>query len=310
MKKLGLFFGILWTAFSNISCEKDIIINTGNVEQKLVVEAWIVNGESPVVLLSKTYPSYGTINFIELLDSLYLEGAIVIVKDQFGNEIQLQELSPADLSYEQRVELGTMFKVSPEIIPFFPITLYSDTTGTIIGQELGTYDLSIDFNGEKLSATTTIPRSYTLDSLNYVARDENNDFFTVNIFLTLPDIPGNYIRYATKRNSEPFYYPERSGATWSDLIFAGAEDIKLPAERGYNDSVDVELEDFGLFEYGDTVSISWKNIDKKTYDFWYSIDNDGGDTPFSSPVKAASNINGGLGIWAGYYISYQTIIIE
>lgn len=303
------FFAII-ALFVNTACEKEITINTGNVEDKLVVESWMANGQTPVVLLSKSFPGYGTFNFIELLDSLYLEGASVQVFNQNGDSIQLQEVNPSVLSAAQKEELAMLFKVSPATIDFFPLPVYTDTTGTMIGQELGTYTMEIDFNNEKLSAVTSIPAQYPLDSLSFVEDDNTPGFYTVNLHLTLPQTLGNYIRYATKRNSEPFYFPSQSGATWNDLLFAGAEQITLPAERGYNDSTSVELDEFGLFEYGDTVTIVWKNISKESYDFFYSLENDGGDTPFSSPVKAVTNIEGGLGVWSGYNITYKTIIIE
>jgi hypothetical protein len=55
--------------------------------------------------------------------------------------------------------------------------------------------------------------------------------------------------------------------------------------------------------------VKWANIDSRTYDFFYTLENDGGGSPFSSPVKAKTNINGGLGVWAGYSTKYYKIVI-
>lgn len=310
MKNILIILNIVIAGIIVSSCEKDITIDNGPVEEQLVIEAWINNNEGPVVLVSKTYPSYGSINFLELIDSSYLENAIVTVSNQSGQTVQLKEARTTDLTPRQLEDFGMLFQTQPSYATIFPIPVYIDTTNTIIGQEFGTYTLNVTYKDKSISAVTTIPKQYTLDSLSYKAKANSSDLVTVNFNLSIPAVAGNYIRYASKRNNEPFYYPERSGATWSDDIFAGSGSITIPVERGYPDSTNVDIDDFGYFEVGDTVTVYWRNIDKDSYDFWYSLDNDGGDTPFSSPVKAETNIVGGQGLWAGYNISFETVIID
>ena len=50
------------------------------------------------------------------------------------------------------------------------------------------------------------------------------------------------------------------------------------------------------FRKGDTATVKWSNIDNVTYDFFFTLENDGGDSPFSAPIKIKTNINNGLGV--------------
>ena len=50
----------------------------------------------------------------------------------------------------------------------------------------------------------------------------------------------------------------------------------------------------------------------KSYKFWRSLERQGGTNgnPFAEPMNLVSNINGGLGIWAGYGTAYYKIPID
>ena len=53
------------------------------------------------------------------------------------------------------------------------------------------------------------------------------------------------------------------------------------------------------------VSIGMKEFD--FYNTWYNNVATQGDL-FSNPANARSNINGGLGVWAGYAYAYDTVV--
>jgi hypothetical protein len=126
-------------------------------------------------------------------------------------------------------------------------------------------------------------------------------------FVTVPDTFGNFLRYKTKRNDEPYYNP-MGGTVYDDRLFVGLH-LGLPIERGQDPNAKFDLRTDTYFWKGDTVTVKWSNIDVKTYDFFYTLENDGGDSPFSSPVKIKTNVNNGLGIWAGYATKYYTVAI-
>jgi hypothetical protein len=120
---------------------------------------------------------------------------------------------------------------------------------------------------------------------------------------------GDYIRYFTSRNSEPFYPGLNSvfddqiidGTTYSVEIERGV-DRNLPRQDGYT-----------FFNKTDTVTLKLCNIDKATYDFWRTMEFSYASVgnPFASPTKVLGNIdNGALGYFGGYAAQFKTVIIR
>lgn len=299
----------VFTELISTSCEKDITLDIGDVDGKLVVEGYIINGQTPFVMLTKTIKNGETINFETLFDSLFVRGATVVVTDQNGTSVTLAETTMDNLTPTQMANLPEQFFVNPIALYFLPV--YLDTTNTIIGMENGTYNIRIEYEDEVATGQTSIPPLRPLDSLSYKKKDDFDSLYTVFVHLGING-SGNYIRYLSNRNREPFYPPAASGANWSDATFQGAQYLKLPIERGYPSSYgDVEIDELGAFMLGDTVTVMWNNIDRNSYLFWSSIDADGGDTPFSSPVKALSNLDGNvLGSFLGYNQTFYTTVIN
>ena len=62
---------------------------------------------------------------------------------------------------------------------------------------------------------------------------------------------------------------------------------------------------------GDSVLIKWTTIDEAHFDFWNTLEfSNANQGPFSSYTRLQSNINGGLGIWGGYSVSYYSRTVE
>lgn len=346
MKQLAKLLSIvLFIAFIAASCEKDIVIDIPITEQKIVVEGSIENGQPPFVFLTKTNNFYGAFDFNNL-DELYVHGAEVYVTPSTGARTQLVEICLSfindsvgaqttlelingfgfNVAFDEVFEIDTMpinttdtvydtlytfadlcLYTLPEVYDFF--LTGNITFVSILGTPNTSYDLEVFAEGKVLTATTSITEILPIDSLSYRYSPDLDSFATVYLHVTVPDETDRFIRYATKRNDEGFIKPEITGSVFDNGLFSGSGSIELPVERGYPRGVDPELEEFGLFRRGDSVTVEWQNIDRGTYEFWFTIENDGGDTPFSSPVQIKSNINGGLGIWAGYGSTYTTIFI-
>ena len=66
------------------------------------------------------------------------------------------------------------------------------------------------------------------------------------------------------------------------------------------------------FWKGDTVSLKISSLEKSTFSFWRTLEQDIGSigNPFGIPTKVMTNIEGGLGVWCGYGSSIDTIIIQ
>jgi hypothetical protein len=321
LKKLKLALMVALATMTVVSCTKEIDVNIPNEAQQLVVEGNIEIGQPPIVLLTKSQNFFGNIN-INNLSAYYVHDAKISVKSG-TDSVELIEycLNNLPLTYEQKQQLIQSFGFSiPDSVPLPNICIYSipdlfncviSGNCSMVGKQNTSYDLKIEAEGKLLTSTTTIPVAKGIDYLEVRPRPNskpNDSLVSVFVNLTVPDTFGNFIRYWTKRNSEPFYLPA-SQSVWNDKLFVGLT-IALPMERGYPPDAEVKPEDYSYFVKGDTVTLKWANIDSKTFDFYYTLENDGSGNPFSNPVKVKSNINGGaLGVWAGYNSQFYTIIV-
>ena len=277
-----------------LSCEKAVDFELDKVDPKLVVEASIENGEAPLVILTKSANFFSQISPQLLLES-FVRGAEVEVSDG----VKVHRLK------EYEINLGGGFSV------YYYSTDSSNLQTAITGELNRSYSLKINTNGEEYTATTTIPPiTRRVDSLwrKPMPNDTSGKKVVVMIRATDPPGYGDYVRYWTKKNSEP-YYPGFN-SVFDDLIIDGTT-YELEVEPGLNPN-EAWNEDKRAFRRGDTVTLKLSNIDKATYDFWrtmeYSYASIG--NPFSTPVKVTSNIsNNALGYFGGYATQYHQIII-
>ena len=119
---------------------------------------------------------------------------------------------------------------------------------------------------------------------------------------------GDYIRYYTRNQRQPVFYPPMN-SVYDDLFIDGTT-YEVQIQPGYNRNGDTTDKDF--FYRGDTVNFKISNIDRPTFDFWrtweYSVSSVG--NPFSTPNKVLGNIsNGALGYFGGYASQYRTLVI-
>lgn len=339
MKKISFLLSIIVFSIVASSCEKDIILDIAPGSEDAVVEAWIYNNSGPLVMLSKQFSGYGTFNTATLIDDLNVKNAVVLVSENNGTKIQLAQKSIFDLPLdllEQVLDANRFPRAAAPAISFLSgftleeqlsfaqsaedtaltqllnnFNFYIDTSNSILGQGGASYQLEINKDDISLFAETTMPISQGVNFLTYTVSNDNPNLAQVKINLTVPNNFDAFVLLATSRNQDAFYIPDYLGGGLSDNgIYAGSGTITLPLLRGYGDNEDVDIADLGLFELGDTVTLKWQNIDEATYNFWFSIFNDGGDTPFSTATKIQSNIENGFGIWAAYNTTYTTIILE
>lgn len=277
-----------------LSCEKAVDFELDKVDPKLVVEASIENGEAPIVILTKSANFFSQISPQLLLES-FIRGAEVEVSDG----VKTHRLK------EYEISLGGGFSI------YYYSTDSSNLQTAITGELNRSYSLKINTNGEEYTASTTIPAmTRRVDSLWWKPMPNDTSGRKVVVMIRATDPPGygDYVRYWTKKNSEPFYPGFNS--VFDDLIIDGTT-YELEVEPGLNRN-EAWNEDKRAFRRGDTVTLKLSNIDKATYDFWrtmeYSYASIG--NPFSTPVKVTSNIsNNALGYFGGYATQYHQIII-
>ncbi|MFI5133681.1 MAG: DUF4249 domain-containing protein [Chitinophagales bacterium] len=277
-----------------IGCEKIVSFKLDNVAPKLVVEATIENNQPPVVILSQSLDYFSNISPAILANS-FVHNADIYV----SNGVLTHKLK------EYSMSLSGAYN-------FYYYSIDSSNLATAFtGQLNKAYSLRITWQGKDYNAITTIPAlRKQIDSLFWKPAPPHNDSNKVSLMVKVTDPPGygDYVRYFTKRNHEPFYPGLTS--VFDDQVIDGTT-YEIQVDRGVDRNAS-HPDDYVFFNKGDTVTLKLCNIDKATFDFWrtmeFSYTNLG--NPFSSPTQVISNLsNGALGYFGGYAAQFRTIII-
>lgn len=295
-------------------CTTDVTLDIPEPEMKYVVEGTIEPGIPPILTLTSTVPFYGEINFNEL-DNYYVHDADITVSDGV-NSVTLVEYCLSDLPEELLPLVAEFLGLELDSTGGFAVELCLYTVPDIftgapafVGEPGKTYDLTINHNGNTLTSSSTLFEPVHMDSLWVEPHDdpENDSLVRLYVRLSEPEPQGDFYRYFTQRNSEPFY-PGFSSVFDDNLVNGVTFNFTL--DRGFNPAEEFDQETYGYFWKGDTVVLKWCRIDFPSYDFWRTLEFDSGsDGPFSSATIAQSNINGGIGIWCAYGAAYDTLIV-
>lgn len=277
-----------------LSCEREITFQLEQPSPKLVVEAFIENGEPPFVFLTSSLAYYATVSLPILNESLVKDAEVSI--EFSGTRYPLRghtATGPASL-------LGYFYTV--DSVAQQP---------ALRGALRGSYKLTIRWKGETYTAATTIPdTTRTIDSIFWKWPPPGNPPGKVAVYVRAKDRPGlgDYIRYFTKQNNGPFLPGFNS--VFDDQIIDGTS-YEVQVERGVIRTGELE-EGYALFNRGDTVQLKLCTIDKATYDFWRTTEFNFASVgnPFSSPTRVLSNLsNGALGYFGGYAVQYRRLLI-
>lgn len=291
MNRFLLFLCLLILA---TACEKGISFEPRNADTSVVVEAYIENGQPPVVILSKSMDYFSKIN-PDILAASFIRNAEVFVSNGTRTH-KLKEYSlPAGNGY---------------MVHYYSIDSANLATA-FIGEFNKAYSLRILIDGKEYTSNTTIPvLAKQVDSLWWKPAPANPDTSKVVVMSRATDPPGfgNYIRYYTKVNDSMFL--PAIASVFDDQIIDGTT-YEVEVERGVDRNQEIDLENYSFFTRGDTVTLKFANIDKATYDFWRTMEFSYASigNPFSSPTKVLGNVKGALGYFGGYAVQYRTIII-
>jgi hypothetical protein len=289
MRYLWIFIIFLFSA-----CEKAINFSPKNVNTSVVVEAYIENGQAPVVILSRSMSYFSKIS-PDILANSFIRNAEIFISNGAKTHKLKEYALPAANGY-------TLY--------FYSIDSSSLATA-FIGELNTAYSLRILSEGKEYTANTTIPAlAKTIDSLWWKPAPANPDTTKVVVMSRVTDPPGfgNYIRYYTRVNDSAFLPPPAS--VFDDQIIDGTT-YEVEVEHGVNRNEEIDFENYSFFTRGDTVTVKFTNIDKKTYDFWRTMEFSYASigNPFSSPTKVLGNVTGALGYFGGYAAQYKTIIV-
>lgn len=302
---LGLVLLTSW------QCETAFTPDSIDQTPELVVEGYIEAGEQalpPYVILTRDLPFFSRLDQ-ESLEDTYVHDAVITVDD--GEQVAtLTELCLDELTQQQKQLAQGLFGIDTDSIGF-NVCLYLDLTFSLQGEVGKTYELSINAEGQQLNAVTTIPPHVAPDSLFFQPPPGEPTDTLARLICRLNDPGGqaNFYRYQAEINDEGLVSPFFS--VLDDRLFDGqvAEfPLDKPEPRG-TDEIDINT--FGLFRVGNTVTIKWSTIDQTHYAFWNTLEfGSANQGPFSNYTRVQSNINGGLGIWGGIAASYHELQVQ
>ncbi len=288
----GKLVGMLLLIISFFSCETDITVDLPVPESLIVVDGYVEPDQPIYVLLTRNAAYFAPINQNTIINAVE-KGAIVTVNDGFITE--------------QMIELDTT--INGFSVSGFYVSL------SMRGVKGRKYSLSItSAKGEVLSASTNLLYTVPLDSIWFKSLDNNDTLGFVWAHLTDPDTFDNCYRWFAKRMSKDADFIPPFGSSFEDKFING-QSFDFAYNRGSipnSTAPDDTTEEAGLFKKGDTIIVKFSSIDRGVYEFWRDaeaqIGNNGG--PFASPSNIKSNVVGGLGCFAGYSSSFDTLIAK
>jgi hypothetical protein len=279
---------LIFVVFS--SCRKDVTVKLPEYKQKLVVEASIENGLSPVVLLSTSVPFFGSFDLTAPQDA-FVKGAFVTVSD------------------------GILTDTLKELIPGVG---YAYTGSKITGQQGKTYTLRIKHGEVDCSLSSTILNPVKLDSL-YFKWEQDSLGFIWQRFNEPAGLGNNYRWFAKRLNAK---YQDNFFAAPLFSVF----DDKFVDGKGFDYSYDRgpqpdkiqqwrDESNRSFFRVGDTVVVKFTHIGRNEYMFWntYYQNKASNSNPFSAPVNIQNMYVGRedvFGSFTAYSPFFDTLVVK
>jgi len=279
MKKYIVLFAVLLM----MSCTKDDLNKQISLESKIVVEGWIEEDDYAQVLLSSSIPVTDVIDSTNVLNHV-IRSAKITISDGENSEV-LRVKNDKD-------------RVPPFV--YFGSTLKGET-----GKE---YSLKIEYLNRIIEAVTTIPKSVELKSAEYIKKNSTDTTGYVFVKFDDPLDEKNYYQIATKIDGEePIFVPSFYG-NLDDRSFITSS-ISVQINRGVILFPKTKFTPY--FADGNLIYVKLRTQNKDALDFWNSWQNEivNSKNPiYPSNTSLKSNINGGIGIWAGY--GQKTLIVR
>jgi hypothetical protein len=280
IQKVFIYFGLFFI-FSG--CKKNDLDTLRNYSPKFVVEGSIENGQFPHVIITHNLPFFTSVDSAQL-NEIVIRYAKVTVSDGVNTEILTGGTDPN----------------------YFPSFVYK---GNEIKGEIGkTYNLTIEYAGFTLTAQTTIPKPVALSKIWFVPKENDKQQLQIQFFDNSSE--KNYYKLYTKLDSGKRFIPTLL-SNYDDKFFNGKVYI-LQVNRAPENNLTVKSDAF--FNTGDTVLVKFASIDKASYDFWSSFQDEvlnSSNPLIGSTGKIKSNINGmGIGIWCGYGSTIYKVVAK
>ena len=305
-----IFFSIIF-----FSCEKPVDIKLNSLSTQLVVEGYIQQDYPAYVFLTKSESYFNSVDS-NTLNNISVDDALVFVEREDGLIHKLTNINQNLLD-----SLGLMDTLGLPLNGLYIDLSYNNDNFSQIGYK---YKLIVEWNGETIWANTSIPPQYPVDSVWVKRKDSLESDYKCYIWARIndPDTLGNsaiihYKRDVGWKPIDPLFIPCAIPARTDNLVNGENFEAMFARSGKFRDEDGVLLPFYadrvvdGEFSRRDIVILRLSHVDQSTYKFWRSAGRmqDANGNPFSEPMNLSSNIQGGLGIWGGYGVSYYYIPI-
>jgi len=259
------------------ACTPEPDLDVVPYEQKLVIDGSIESNGYARVFLSYSASYFDEIDSANIL-KLIVGNAKVTVSDGTTSEVLTLR---RDMNY-------------------FPPYIYESTE--IVGQVGKTYKLTVDYKGERYTASTTIPPPVSFNRLWFedIAGRDSLGY----LYGSISDDPAvaNYYRIFTQRIGQDSKLVPVYLSAVGDQYFNG-KTFTFSILRGPENFTDI-VDDL-YFKKGDSVRVKLCTMDQAHFDFWRTLERElyvVGNPFASSGNEIISNIDGrkALGVWGGY----------
>ncbi len=264
------------------ACEKEIFLDLPPAPKELVVEAYIndFNQFLNYVIISET------VDYMNPdLRLPAVSDAIVIVTEG--------TVSGQDTVWDQNaIQLREVLK---DVLPGVYYSPFLE------GQAGKVYRLNIEVGNKKVLGFTSIPNPVPIDSVHMKLKYEDDTTGLLTVFFFDPPKRGNNYRMMYKLGGDSVI------GSWGSLTDG---DVIRDDEF-----INGETWDFRYsreFELGDTIDYYLNSMDRSSYLFWDSYFSLRGNTgnPFATPVQLKSNLQGAIGCFSGFGVSYRRILVK
>lgn len=254
----------------------------------IVVEGWIENDKAPIVILTTT---------------VSVDGAVKDSSDLKEHIIRWGKVTVSD--GEKEVVLAGR----PDE-RYFPPYIY--TTSKIKGEVGKTYHLTVEYSGKTVTSSTTIPSPVPLEYIRAEKVTQSTTNSPTDDYILIGGIKDNketkdYYKVFTKvQGADSSFVSAFLGLTDDTII---TEDIQeIPINKGISLNGSRESH----FKQDDIVFVKFCTLDKTSWEYWSDFEEIESLTsnpffPITTDIR--SNINGGLGYWAGYGSNYYKVEI-
>ena len=258
-----------------LSCNQDEFSSNSKASSQIIVEGWIEHNDYAQVILSTSIPIDAVIDSTTILNNVIRSAKVTV-------------------SNGQTIEVLRLKRDSDRIPPF----IYYGSN--ILGKAGDEYTLRIEYLNRVIEAKTRIPTVVPLKNAYYEKEKDQDTTGYVHIEFEDPILEKNYYQVTTKIDKEePVFVPAFYG-NLNDNNFTSSN-VVMQVNRGVLVFPKTKFKPY--FTDGDLIYVKLRTLNKDAYDFWNSWQNEivnGRNPIYPANTSLKSNINGGLGLWAGY----------